>query len=54
MNLQLRRDVLGERATLGKLFIGGVFECYTLEDKVREEKIPGETAIPRWDVPGNH
>lgn len=46
MNLQLRRDFFGEHATLGKLFVNGVFECYTLEDKTREEKIPRETAIP--------
>jgi len=40
------------KATLGKLFIDGAFECYTLEDPVRdlgpkgEGKIPGDTAIP--------
>lgn len=33
-------------ATLGDLFIDGVHECYTLEDEIREEKIPGQTAIP--------
>lgn len=33
--------------TIGRLFVDGVFECYTCEDTVREgPKIPGETAIP--------
>lgn len=32
---------------MGKLDIGGVFECNTLEDVVRDgPKIPGATAIP--------
>lgn len=33
-------------ATLGALCIGDDFECWTLEDAVRPEKIRGETAIP--------
>jgi hypothetical protein len=32
--------------TVGKLYINGVYECFTLEDPVRETKIHGETAIP--------
>jgi hypothetical protein len=28
------------------LFIDGVFECYTLEDEVRDVKVMSETAIP--------
>ena len=37
---------------MGILLIDGVFVCWTLEDVVREVKIPGETAIPagRYDV----
>jgi hypothetical protein len=42
------------KATIGKLYIGGFEECWTLEDKVREVpsqpvsmwKVPGQTAIP--------
>jgi hypothetical protein len=32
--------------TPGILCIEGMFECFTLEDPIRLEKIPGETAIP--------
>lgn len=38
-------------STVGELFIDGKFECYTLEDPVRDlskpnGKVPGQTAIP--------
>lgn len=33
-------------ATLGELYINNHFFCFTLEDKVRDEKIKHETAIP--------
>ncbi len=33
-------------STLGMLYIDGYFACYTLEDAVRDEKIPGKTCIP--------
>ena len=52
MELQLHRDKLGPRATLGHLDIDGVYECVTLEDVVRDlgpdgkGKVFGETAIP--------
>jgi hypothetical protein len=53
-HLQLRRTRLGNEATIGELRINGYFECFTLEDKVREVlgqptaqwKIQGVTAIP--------
>lgn len=32
--------------TFGKLYINNVFECYTLEDVERENKVYGKTAIP--------
>ena len=35
-----------EGYTAGRLFIDGVFECYTLEDQLRDVKIKHETAIP--------
>jgi pyruvate/2-oxoglutarate dehydrogenase complex dihydrolipoamide dehydrogenase (E3) component len=31
---------------MGKMFVDGVFFAFTLEDKVREIKVWGETAIP--------
>ena len=36
-----------DNCTIGKLSNEGKFICYTLEDRVRESKIPGVTAIPR-------
>lgn len=53
MKLKLvRPDVCGAKATIGKLYIDDVFECYTLEDVDRTlekggEKVFGCTAIPR-------
>ena len=46
MNLRVIREPSTAAATLGILLIDGVFVCWTLEDVVREVKIPGETAIP--------
>jgi len=53
MKLQVIRNC-GATCTMGKLFVNGVFECYTLEDVVRPngEKVAGDTAIPygEYDV----
>lgn len=46
MNLVLNRQPSNDSCTHGDLFVGDDFECVTLEDIVREVKIPGETAIP--------
>ena len=48
MQLNLFRAWLGERETIGDLFVGNEWFCYTLEDTVRPDgtKVPGETAIP--------
>ena len=46
MNLRVIREPSTAAATLGILLIDGVFTCWTLEDVVRDVKIPGETAIP--------
>lgn len=46
MNLKLVRRTLTEQSTIGTLSINGVFECLTLEDRVRPVKIHGATAIP--------
>lgn len=47
MQLRLIREPSRLGATLGVLFVDGVFECFTLEDVVRAgEKVDGQTAIP--------
>tara|TARA_B100001250_G_scaffold146162_1_gene125140 strand:+ start:709 stop:1293 length:585 start_codon:yes stop_codon:yes gene_type:complete len=46
MKLDVVRTQFGEDATNGMLFINGVFECFTLEDEVRNVKVHSETAIP--------
>ncbi|MEO8992307.1 MAG: DUF5675 family protein [Nitrosospira sp.] len=52
MELQIKRTDFFEECTIGELSLNGVFECYTLEDKVRPVKIAGKTAIPsgRYEV----
>lgn len=46
MNLTLQRERSTETRTFGVLFVNGDFQCHTLEDPVRDVKIPGVTAIP--------
>ena len=47
MKLDVIRLQFGSDATYGILLIDGVFECFTLEDQVRDgEKVMSETAIP--------
>lgn len=47
MEIKVDRVQKDPDVTIGKLFIDGVFECWTLEDPVRPDgvKIYGETAI---------
>ena len=47
MELKVIRETFTDESTIGKLFINGVFHCFTLEDKVREKKIQNVTAIPK-------
>jgi hypothetical protein len=47
MKLEVKRKIFTDKSTIGELFIDGVFECYTLEDVVRQgPKVFGKTAIP--------
>lgn len=56
MKLKIERRYLKPCYTVGRLSIDGVYFCDTLEDRVRdltkENKIPGQTAIPagRYEV----
>jgi len=45
MKLDVVRTQFGKDATNGMLFVDGVFECFTLEDEVRDIKVMSETAI---------
>jgi len=45
--LTLIRTDFTDKSTIGELYFNGTFECYTLEDPVRDKKIYGETAIPK-------
>lgn len=59
MELKLQRESSTSKSTPGKLYVDGMFNCYTLEDVDREKhyddgslvevsawKVAGETAIP--------
>lgn len=48
MILKLIRTAKNPTETIGELYVDNVFECYTLEDVVRNEdnKVAGDTAIP--------
>ena len=46
---KLIRVTKGENSTLSHLYIKELFQCYLLEDKIREQKIAGSTAIPTGD-----
>lgn len=54
MKIELKRFYYGENHTIGKLYIDGEYQCYTLEDKMRQEtdkpvsawKVQSKTAIP--------
>lgn len=58
MELWLHRDTLQADLTLGRLYIGGAYECEVLEDVYRGgmPKVPGRTAIPagRYEVKLTH
>ena len=51
MEITVRREQYRPGSTIGRLFIDGAFECYTLEDGIRTNKVYGETAIPAGSYP---
>jgi len=56
MKLELIRKDFTDNSTIGDLLIDGQWQCYTLEDKARDVKIAGVTAIPygSYDVITNY
>ena len=46
MKIEVQRELGTSGYTAGTMLVDGEFECYTLEDQVRDEKVFGETAIP--------
>lgn len=46
MNTKIIRVAQGKQSTLSHLYIDDVFQCYLLEDKIRDVKILKQTAIP--------
>lgn len=49
MKLTLERQPSGVSCTLGSLFVDGAFQCFTLEDLVRE--VPG-VPVEQWKIKG--
>ena len=47
MLIEVKRFEFKDTHTVGKLYLDGIYECFTLEDAVRNgTKIIGKTAIP--------
>lgn len=46
MKTRIVRVAEGKQSTLSHLYIDGIFQCFLLEDKIRQVKIKGKTAIP--------
>ena len=47
MKITTERFELGNTYMISKLYVDGVYECYIMEDPLRDVKIHGNTAIPR-------
>lgn len=45
MNIEINRVDYYDYCTIGNWLTNGAFSCYTLEDKIRDKKIKGITAI---------
>lgn len=46
MKTMIVRVAQGKESTLSHLYIDGIFQCFLLEDKIRQVKIKSKTAIP--------
>jgi hypothetical protein len=47
MNIKIVRKTGNSKFTEGRMYIDGIFECFTVEDAIRSIKIQNETAIPK-------
>lgn len=47
MRTKIIRVAEGKQSTLSQLYIDDIFQCYLLEDKIRDVKVPKKTAIPK-------
>lgn len=47
MRTKIIRVAEGKQSTLSQLYIDDIFQCYLLEDKIRDVKILKQTAIPK-------
>jgi hypothetical protein len=46
MTLRLIREPSKDGATMGSIYVDGYWVCWSLEDPIRDVKVPGDTAIP--------
>lgn len=46
MQITVKREKSSQCSTIGEMIIDGEHACWTLEDVVRDVKVPRETAIP--------
>lgn len=51
MTLRLIREPSVNGATHGSLYVDGHWQCWSLEDQIRDVKIPKQTAIPPGTYP---
>jgi hypothetical protein len=51
MEIKVVREQYRPGCTIGRMYLDGVFECFTLEDGIRTNKVYGETAIPAGSYP---
>ena len=46
MKIQVKRLGDNGNATIGAMYINGIFRCFTIEDEERAVKVKGETRVP--------
>jgi hypothetical protein len=46
LHITVQRQSLKDDRTLGEMIIDGAHFCWTIEDAVRDRKVPNDTAIP--------